>query len=131
MAFGQQAGPPATARQVRELVDLVVAAGHVDLRDARHVARAHPAPGGGQVHPRRGPGPDRPAARGRGPGRDRRGRRLGAARCEVEPPVPAAVRQKAAAADRRAAAQARDLRSVPAEALAAELQRRGWAVVQP
>ena len=36
MAFGQQSGPPATGRQVRELVDLVVAAGHVDLRDARH-----------------------------------------------------------------------------------------------
>src|SRR5258706_11635918 len=35
MAFGQQAGPPATASQVRELLALLVAAGHSDFRDAR------------------------------------------------------------------------------------------------
>ena len=35
MAFGQQAGPPATARQVSELLDLVQQAGHADFRDAR------------------------------------------------------------------------------------------------
>ena len=35
MAFGQQSGPPATARQLRELLDLVNAAGHSDFRDAR------------------------------------------------------------------------------------------------
>jgi len=35
MAFGQQAGPPATARQVRELLELLIDAGHADFRDAR------------------------------------------------------------------------------------------------
>ena len=35
MAFGQQSGPPATARQVQELVELLHQAGHVDFRDAR------------------------------------------------------------------------------------------------
>jgi hypothetical protein len=36
MAFGQQAGPPAAARQVQQLLALVQAAGHDDFRDARH-----------------------------------------------------------------------------------------------
>ena len=35
MAFGQAAGPPATAKQVRELSDLLAAAGHHGFRDAR------------------------------------------------------------------------------------------------
>jgi hypothetical protein len=35
MAFGQQSGPPASARQVRELLDLLKEAGHSDFRDAR------------------------------------------------------------------------------------------------
>jgi hypothetical protein len=35
MAFGQAAGPPATAKQVRELSDLLAAAGHDGFRDAR------------------------------------------------------------------------------------------------
>lgn len=35
MSFGQASGPPATAKQVRELQDLLEAAGHSDFRDAR------------------------------------------------------------------------------------------------
>ena len=35
MAFGQQTGPPASARQVRELLELLKEAGHSDFRDAR------------------------------------------------------------------------------------------------
>ena len=35
MAFGQPGGPPATRRQVAELLSLLEAAGHVDFRDAR------------------------------------------------------------------------------------------------
>jgi len=35
MAFGQQVGPPASARQVQELLVLLHEAGHVDFRDAR------------------------------------------------------------------------------------------------
>ena len=35
MAFGQQSGPPATGRQVQELLGLLQDAGHVDFRDAR------------------------------------------------------------------------------------------------
>lgn len=35
MAFGQQTGPPASAKQVRELLTLLQSAGHADFRDAR------------------------------------------------------------------------------------------------
>ena len=35
MAFGQQSGPPATAKQVQELLSLLHEAGHADFRDAR------------------------------------------------------------------------------------------------
>jgi hypothetical protein len=35
MAFGQVAGPPATARQLRELSELLETAGHQGFRDAR------------------------------------------------------------------------------------------------
>ena len=35
MAFGQQQGPPASAKQVQELLVLLQEAGHSDFRDAR------------------------------------------------------------------------------------------------
>ncbi len=35
MAFGQQSGPPASTKQIRELLDLLHEAGHADFRDAR------------------------------------------------------------------------------------------------
>src|SRR5579862_3173421 len=35
MAFGQQSGPPASARQVKELLALLQGLGHTDFRDAR------------------------------------------------------------------------------------------------
>ena len=35
MAFGQSAGPAATGRQVKELLELLVNLGHADFRDAR------------------------------------------------------------------------------------------------
>ncbi len=35
MAFGQSSGPPATGRQLNELLELLAEAGHSDFRDAR------------------------------------------------------------------------------------------------
>jgi hypothetical protein len=35
MAFGQQQGPPASTKQVQELLVLLQEAGHTDFRDAR------------------------------------------------------------------------------------------------
>lgn len=130
MAFGQQSGPPATGRQVRELVDLVVAAGHADLRDARHALGLTQRQAAGKFTRDEAQAlidqlleAEHQASDG--------GSGDGADAAVAEAPVPAAVRQKAAATDRRAAEQARSLRSISDEVLAAELQRRGWAVLQP
>lgn len=106
MAFGDQKGPPASPRRVRELLDLLRDAGHEDFRDAR--------------------GPmgftQRQAA-----GKFTRGEvdafvaQLQASEATGQPPPRA---ERLSSADEA-------LRRVPAERLAAELQRRGWAVLEP
>ena len=52
MAFGQQSGPPASSRQVQELLALIQGAGHRDFRDAARSDGVYPASSRGQVHPR-------------------------------------------------------------------------------
>lgn len=137
MAFGQQSGPPATGRQVRELVELVVAAGHADLRDARHVLGLTQRQAAGKFTRDEAQAlidqllEAEHRASEAGPGGSDVDVAADLAPAAEVAAVPAAVRQKAVAADRKVAAQARSLRSVPDEVLAAELQRRGWAVVQP
>ena len=109
MAFGQQSGPPATARQVQELVALLHEAGHVDFRDARGPMGFTQRQAGGkftrdeaEAFIRRlqeaGPPADGPVAQPRPPR-----------------PTPAA----------------RSLVRVSDEQLAAELRRRGWTVTEP
>lgn len=109
MAFGQQAGPPATARQVQELLALLQAAGHTDFRDAR------------------GPmGFTQRQAAGRFT-RDEAEElieRLQEAEHAGEAPAPATPAPRLSTADQQ-------LRRMPAERLAAELQRRGWVVMEP
>lgn len=107
MAFGQQAGPPATARQVQDLLALLNDAGHSDFRDAR------------------GPmGFTQRQAAGRFT-RDEADafiatlREGEASSIQLAPPV-----ERLSPADR-------SLREIPAEKLAAELQRRGWVVMEP
>jgi hypothetical protein len=115
MAFGQQSGPPATARQVSELLDLVRQAGHADLRDARGALGLTQRQAAGkftrdeadalieslqQVADQDGAmAPVRP----RGPTRE----------------------------EKQEAAQAARLRGIRSDVLAGELQRRGWIVLEP
>jgi hypothetical protein len=108
MAFGQHAGPPATSRQVGELLALLQAAGHEDFRDAR------------------GPmGFTQRQAAGRFTRDDAEQliARLQAASDEEGGP-PAELRTRVSNAESL-------LRRIPAELLAGELQRRGWLVVEP
>lgn len=107
MAFGQQAGPPATARQVQDLLALLNDAGHSDFRDAR------------------GPmGFTQRQAAGRFT-RDEADAFIAtlqegeATSSQLAPPV------------ERLSPTDRSLRQIPAEKLAAELQRRGWVVMEP
>lgn len=109
MAFGQQTGPPATARQVQELLALLQAAGHTDFRDARGPMGFTQRQAGGTF--------TRAEA-------EELIERLQEAADAGEAPTPVAPTPRLSTADQQ-------LRRLPAEKLAAELQRRGWAVMEP
>jgi len=121
MAFGQQPGPPATARQVRQLTELVVAAGHTDFRDARGPLGLTQRQAGGRFT------------------REEADDLIARLEAEVEAEGdadPVAPRDPEATAlvarfDRREAQRRQVLAGIPAEALAEELQRRGWVVLEP
>ncbi len=118
MAFGQQSGPPATAKQVQELLSLLQAAGHSDFRDARGPMGFTQRQGGGKFT------------------RDEADAFIAQLQQEAEQadatsaPAPAAPSSPARPKAKAAAADAA-LAKVPSGVLAAELQRRGWIVVEP
>jgi hypothetical protein len=99
MAFGQQSGPPASAKQVKELLELLQDAGHTDFRDARGPMGFTQRQGGGKF-----------------------------TRDEADTFI---EQLQAAAESGDDASVDRALRKLPAEQLAAELQRRGWIVLEP
>jgi hypothetical protein len=103
MAFGQQSGPPATARQMSRLGDLLLAAGHVDFRDARGPLGLTQRQAGGKFT------------------RDEADTLIEQLEVEVE----------GADAPTDAGPDAGPLAGFSSEVLAAELQRRGWAVIAP
>jgi hypothetical protein len=108
MAFGQQQGPPATARQVQELLTLLQEAGHSDFRDAR--------------------GPmgftQRQAA-----GKFTRSE-ADALLEQLRDAEPASEKPEEIPIWRRSV-QEDVLSQIPAERLAVELRRRGWSVEEP
>lgn len=136
MAFGQPSGPPATAKQVRELLELLQAAGHADFRDARGPMGFTQRQAGGKftrdeaqelidrlVDAAETGGTAEPAAP--------------LTRLKPTPSAPApragASRSASGSGRRGAAAPATSqaLTDASDEELAAELQRRGWIVVEP
>jgi len=108
MAFGQHAGPPATSRQVDELLELLHTAGHEGFRDARGPMRFTQRQAAGKF--------TRAEA-------DELIARLQAAPDEVAVPR--------TEPGLRLSNAEQLLRRLPAEQLAGELQRRGWLVVEP
>lgn len=136
MAFGQPSGPPATAKQVRELLELLQAAGHSDFRDARGPMGFTQRQAGGKFT--------------RDEAQELIDRLVEAADTggSAEPPAPltrlkstpsaaaprsGGSRPAARPGQRGAAAPAASQAVADAsdEELAAELQRRGWIVVEP
>lgn len=125
MSFGQASGPPAPAKLVNELLELLHAAGHSDFRDARGPLGFNQRQAAGkftrseaeafieQLHMEAEAGGEQP---------------------ELPPSttaVPTAPPTPAARPKQRASAVERSLEKVPTETLAAELQRRGWVVLEP
>lgn len=111
MAFGQPAGPPASSKQVRQLLELLQAAGHTDFRDARGPMGFTQRQAGGKFT------------------RDEADALIEQLEAAAELGVePVAVRSSS---EPRLTASEVALRKYPAEQLAAELQRRGWIVAEP
>jgi hypothetical protein len=108
MAFGQQSGPPASANQVRELLDLLKEAGHSDFRDARGPMGFTQRQAAGKFTR------DEAAA-------------FIAQLVEAESDGSAAI----AAPPWRQSAQEQVLSSLSSEQLAGELRRRGWTAIEP
>jgi hypothetical protein len=123
MAFGQQSGPPATHRQIQDLLVLLQEAGHSDFRDARGPMGFTQRQGNGKFT------------------RDEADAFIAQLTEEAEgavgdpavdgSPSPRPPRGPVTAAERAAAAQAREIHKYPSDLLAAELQGRGWAVIEP
>jgi hypothetical protein len=116
MAFGQPSGPPASAKQLQELLQLLNAAGHTDFRDARGPMGFTQRQANGKFT------------------RDEADNfiaqlqewaEIAEAADAVPAPAPAPV------AKPKVTAAEKSLKNVPTEVLAAELQRRGWVVLEP
>jgi len=130
MAFGQSAGPPASPRQLDELRSLVERAGHADFRDARGPLGLNQRQAAGRFTR------DEAAAlierlecleHREQLGAHDRGDGAGDALVPVSQDRGAGRSSEAMPA----AAALRVLRDVPSAYLAAELQRRGWLVLEP
>ena len=113
MAFGQQAGPPATRQQVQELLELLQAAGHADFRDARGPLGFTQRQAGGKFT------------------RDEADGFIESLQAEAELGHAVDTATDAPPAAPRPSRAELALRSVPDALLAAELQRRGWVVMEP
>jgi len=108
MAFGQQSGPPASAKQVRELLALLKDAGHTDFRDARGPMGFTQRQAAGKF------------------ARDEAAAFIGQLQ-DTEPDGSTAVHVPAW----RQSAQEQMMSSMPSEQLAGELRRRGWTATEP
>jgi hypothetical protein len=119
MAFGQASGPPATGRQVQELLGLLHEAGHTDFRDARGPMGFNQRQAGGRF------------TREEAAAFIEQLQREGEEERPDPAPAPAPPRAEAARRVPRAARAGSALDQVPAEELAGELRRRGWMVIEP
>jgi hypothetical protein len=106
MAFGQQSGPPASTKQIQQLLALLQEAGHQDFRDGRGPMGFSQRQAGGRFTRE-----EAAAFIDRLEAGDSRG---------SSPPAVA-----------RPVVDERMMRHIPAEQLATELERRGWIVIGP
>jgi hypothetical protein len=108
MPFGQHSGPPASAKQIRELLGLLNEAGHTDFRDARGPMGFTQRQAAGKF------------------ARDEADAFIGQlldAESDGSTPVTALLG--------RQSAQEQAMSRIPSDQLAVELRRRGWTAIEP
>jgi hypothetical protein len=116
MAFGQQQGRPASAKQVQYLLALLQAAGHEGFRDARGPMGFTQRQAGGKFTV------------------DEASSfidQLTAASEAADDVAPAAAPPSPAPATAAPPKTVRSIRDIPDDRLVAELERRGWTVTPP
>ncbi len=132
MSFGQSSGPPATAAQVQQLLELLHLAGHTDFRDARGPMGFSQRQAAGKFTRTEAEAfieqleAAQEAAGSPGASGGRSAATPPARTPTVAPPAPARAAPRPAANSTE-----QMLRTVPTTILAAELQRRGWVVLEP
>ena len=129
MAFGQASGPPASRKQLEELERLLEAAGFDGFKEARYPLGFSQRQAGGKFTADEATGfIDQLEAGDSSDGSNDEP-------TTIEKPKPKPKPKPTAKASPRPAKPASDveraLRRVPVEQLAAELQRRGWVVLEP
>ena len=122
VSFGQQSGPPASAKQLSYLLSLVKKAGYQGFRDARHPLGLTQRQAGGKFT-----GKEASELIDRLLSADATARPMptGATGSVAPGTMPAPRRRPM----RLRTQQTSLVRGMPAEVLAAELERRGWTVV--
>jgi len=128
MAFGQQSGPPASAKEVAHLEALLGEAGYSSFKEARHIYGLSQRQAAGKFTRDEAAELIERLARGEG--------ELDAATASavVEETADAMASGRASAeraAKRAAHRQAEQVAALPAELLADELVRRGWVCIPP
>ena len=123
MAFGQSAGPPAPARQVAELLELLHDAGHADFRDARGPMGFTQRQAGGKFTTEE-------AAEFIDRLHTVAHEASAAAREVGEPPAPTPKGGPAASPEPMSEAE-RAVRTASTKSLVLEVRRRGWIVTKP
>jgi hypothetical protein len=149
MAFGQQSGPPASAKQLKYLLSLVQEAGHDGFRDARHPLGLTQRQAGGKFttgeaselidrllageygDPTDDDPAPAPADRGAPAGRDPATIRTWGARSSGRASDTRADAAAARAQQRLDDQRGELLAGMPADDLVAELERRGWTCTPP
>ncbi|MCD9622498.1 hypothetical protein [Rhabdothermincola salaria] len=128
MSFGARSGPPASAKQLAYLESLVEQAGFASFREARHPLGLTQRQAGGKFSKQEASALIDQLLNADAPTDD-----TDAGPPDLAHPTlsPAAERRAQAAAERLDAERALTLRGMPAELLAAELERRGWEATAP
>lgn len=133
MAFGQSSGPAATGKQLRELLELLAAAGHSDFRDARGPMGFTQRQAGGKFTRDEAEelielleSEDHSGGPPTGSGPPRSSKAASPRSSKIAP------RRQVSGSSSSSKSHAKvALDGVPVELLVAELERRGWTVLEP